>query len=154
MMYEKLRRGLQSAMKEKHAVRISTLRLILAAVKDKQISMRSGNTEDELNVDDSTVIDVLSKMRKQRIDSVAMYEEAGRIELADAEREEITIIDSYLPEQLSEAEIEAVVRTRVGELRAEGLRDMGRVMASLKETHAGKMDFSLAGRVVKAKLAS
>jgi uncharacterized protein len=154
MMYETLRSDLKEAMLKKDSTRTATLRLVLAAVKDREIATRSGSSDDVLEVSDETVFEILSKMRKQRIDSIAMYEEAGRLDLAESESFEKEIIESYLPQQLSLAEIETVIRLRIQDLKAEGLRDMGRIMNSLKETHAGKMNFAQAGLIVKKCLTS
>lgn len=155
MMYDKLRTDLKTAMLEKDDTRVSTLRLILAAVKDKEISLRSienVKTDNENVINDHTVAEILMKMRKQRIDSISMYEEAGRLELVECERHEMDIIETYLPKQLSQNEMEILVRTRLDDLNANSLRDMGRVMASLKETHTGKVDFAKAGIIVKSFL--
>jgi len=128
---------------------MSTLRLVNAAIKDRDIAVR---TSGEERVSDSEVLDILAKMIKQRRESVKTYEEAGRLELAQGEQEEIDIIASFLPKQLGAEEIEKACREVVGEIGAVGLKDMGRTMGTLKERYAGQMDFAKAGAIVKELL--
>ena len=142
---------LKTAMKARDdKVRLSTLRLIIAAIKARDIDARAHDRCSGLT--DAEVTEVLTKMVKQRQDSAATYEEAGRIELAEQERQEQAVIEEYLPRQLTGAEIDAAVDGVVTDLGAEGLKDMGRCMGALKERYAGQMDFSKANKAVKAKL--
>ena len=128
---------------------MSTLRLVNAAIKDRDIAVR---TSGEERVSDSEVLDILAKMIKQRRESVKTYEEAGRLELAQGEQEEIDIISSFLPKQLGDEDIKEACREVVGEIGAVGLKDMGRTMGTLKERYAGQMDFAKAGAIVKELL--
>jgi uncharacterized protein YqeY len=143
--------GLKEAMREKDATRLSTLRLINAAIKDQDIAARSEGQPD--GVDDAAVLAILGKMVKQRHESARAYEEGGRLELAEKERAEITIIEDYLPRQLDEDEVTAAIDAAIAETSASGLRDMGRVMAALKVKYTGQMDFGAVGPMVKARLA-
>lgn len=147
---ERISAGLKDAMREKDAIRLSTLRLINAAIKDQDIAARGDGRGD--GVDDATVLAILGKMVKQRQESARAYEEGGRLELAEKERAEIAIIEGFLPRQLSQAEVDAAVAAAIAEVGATGLRDMGRVMAALKTRHAGQMDFAAAGAQIKARL--
>ncbi|WP_213684444.1 GatB/YqeY domain-containing protein [Roseicyclus sp.] len=143
--------GLKEAMREKDATRLSTLRLINAAIKDQDIAARGEGQPD--GVDDAAVLAILGKMVKQRHESARAYEEGGRLELAEKERAEITIIEDYLPRQLDEDEVTAAIDAAIAETSASGLRDMGRVMAALKAKYTGQMDFGAVGPMVKARLA-
>jgi len=142
--------GIKTAMRDKDAARLSTLRLINAAVKDQDIAARGKGNAD--GVSDDEVLAILGKMVKQRQESARAYEEGGRLELAEQEREEIAIIEDYLPRQLSEAEVEAAVAEAISETGAESIRDMGRVMGALKSKYTGQMDFGAVGPMVKARL--
>lgn len=149
---QRIQDDLKTAMKAKDdKLRVATLRLIVAALKDRDIAARA---EDRCcGLSDEEVTAVLTKMVKQRDDSAATYEEAGRIELAEQERQERAIIEAYLPEQMSRPEIEAAVDGVIAELGATGLKDMGRCMGALKKGYAGQMDFGQANKAVKARLA-
>ncbi|MCV2876626.1 GatB/YqeY domain-containing protein [Rhodobacteraceae bacterium XHP0102] len=147
---ERITNGLKEAMREKDAARLSTLRLINAAIKDQDIAAR-GKGQME-GVDDGEVLAILAKMVKQRIDSANVYEEGGRLELAEKERAEIKVIESFLPRQLSEAEIEAAIDEVIAQTGASSIRDMGRVMGALKSAYAGQMDFGAAGALIKRRL--
>jgi uncharacterized protein YqeY len=147
---ERISAGLKDAMREKDAIRLSTLRLINAAIKDQDIAARGDGRGD--GVDDAAVLAILGKMVKQRQESARAYEEGGRLELAEKERAEIAIIEGFLPRQLSQAEVDAAIAAAIAEVGATGLRDMGRVMAALKTRHAGQMDFAAAGAQIKAWL--
>lgn len=150
MLREKIKEALKDAMRARESCRVATMRLILAAVKDRDIALR---VEDVTELDDDTLIlEILSKMVKQRHDSIKAYEEGGRLELAEQERLEIEIIGEFLPEQMSEQEIDAAARAAVQETGAESLKDMGGVMAVLKAKYAGTMDFGKASQVVKSLL--
>ncbi|WP_417458207.1 GatB/YqeY domain-containing protein [Kordiimonas sp.] len=150
MLRDELNQSMKAAMRAKEARKLSTIRLILAAVKEKDIELRTANSDDR--DDDAVITDILSKMVKQRNDSIKAYEEAGRCELAEREREEIGIIQDFLPKQLTDAEIKAVCEAVVAEIGATGLKDIGRCMAVLKDKYAGQMDFAKASGTIKALL--
>ena len=149
-MRQRINNSLKEAMKAKDAPRLSTLRLINAAIKDREIAARSEGGEATVN--DDEILSILAKMIKQRQESATTYEEAGRLELAEKERAEIVVIEEFMPRQLSEAEIEDAVRTIVADTGAQSIRDMGRVMGELKGKYAGQMYFGKAGAAVKAAL--
>lgn len=151
MLRPRLNEALTAAMKAKQPRRVSTVRLILAAIKDRDIAARSGGERDGVN--DEEILQILQKMIKQRQDSIAHYEEGGRLELAQQEQEEIDIINEFLPEQLSGDEMSAAIAEVLAETGASGVKDMGRVMAALKERYAGRMNFSEAAAAVKKQLA-
>ena len=142
--------ALKEAMKAKDADRLSTLRLINAAIKDRDIAARTEG--EEAQVSDDTVLAILGKMVKQRQESARAYEEGGRLELAEKEMKEIRIIEEYLPRQLDDAETDAAVAAAIAEVEATSLRAMGKVMAALKGKYTGQMDFGKVGPMVKAKL--
>ena len=142
--------GIRAAMREREALRLSTLRLVNAAIKDQDIAARGAGNPD--GVGDAEVLAILAKMVRQRQESARAYEEGGRLELAEKEQAEIAVIEEFLPRQLSPAEAEAAVDRAIAEEGATGIRDMGRVMAALKARHAGQMDFGLVGPMVKARL--
>ena len=149
-MRDILDKSLKDAMKARDAQKISTIRLINAAIKDRDIAIRS---EDNLEgVSDQEILSILSKMIKQRKESAKQYEEGGRLELAQQEFEEIEIIENFLPRQLDLNETEQVVKKIILEINANSLRDMGKVMSLLKENYSGKMDFGKAGVVAKELL--
>ncbi|MEO1065922.1 MAG: GatB/YqeY domain-containing protein [Pseudomonadota bacterium] len=148
-MREKIAAALKAAMHNRDKCEINTLRLISAAIKDRDISKRNGA---DGRIDDDEILDVLSKMVKQREESARVYEEAGRLELATGERDEIEVIKKFLPEQLSEAETESACEQAISTCGAEGLRDMGKVMGTLKDQYPGKMDFGKANGIVKRLL--
>jgi uncharacterized protein YqeY len=141
--------AMKDALKSGDKPRLSAVRLINAAVKDRDIEARGAGkeraTEDE-------IVGLLQKMTKQRQESAAMYEKGGRPELAAQEQAEIAVIASFLPQQLSESEVAAVVKEAIAATGASTIKDMGKVMATLRERHAGRMDFSKAGPLVKAAL--
>ena len=142
--------ALKQAMKDKAADRLSTLRLINAAIKDKDIAARA-NGKDE-GVSDAEVLGILSKMAKQRQESARAYEEGGRLDLAEREREEVEVIEEFLPKQLSVTETAAAVDKAVADVGATSIRDMGKVMGLLKERYTGQMDFGAVGPVIKDRL--
>lgn len=148
---EQFNDALKEAMKAKEQRRVSTLRLVLAALKDRDIANRS--EESRAGIGDDEILLLLAKMIKQREESASTYEGAGRPELASAEREEIAIIQGFLPKQLGEKEVEEAVKATIAETGATSMKDMGKVMAMLKERHAGQMDFAKASGTVKALLA-
>lgn len=133
-------------MRAKERRKVTTLRLILAAVKDRDIVRR---TEADERDDDVIVTEIMARMIKQRHDSIKAYEEGGRLELAENEREEIEVIESFLPRQLNDSEIEAACHQVIKDLDATTLKDIGRCMAKLKEEYAGRMDFSKASKTIK-----
>ena len=147
---ERINTALKDAMRAREADRLSTLRLINAAIKDREIALRGEGEGAE--VGEEAILAILGKMVKQRLESARAYEEGGRIELADKERAEIGVIEEFLPRQLSPAEVEAAISAAITELGATSVRDMGRVMAVLKARHAGQMDFGRVGGAVKVLL--
>lgn len=148
---ERILADTKDAMKAKDTARLSTLRLISAAIKDREIAARTeGGEVGGLSEGDLTAI--LSRMVKQRQESAKAYEEGGRLELAESELEEIRVIQSYLPRQLDEAETAAAIDKAIAALEASSIRDMGRVMADLRARHAGQMDFGAVGPMVKERL--
>ncbi len=148
---ERISSELKAAMKAKEATRLATLRLINAAIKDREIAVRGEAGATELS--DADLVAVMTRMVKQRRDSARAYEEAARLDLAEKELGEIAVIESFLPRQLSEDEMVPAVESVINELGAHSVRDIGRVMAVLKTRHAGQMDFGKAGALVKARLA-
>ncbi len=149
MLRNSLNDALKDAMRNKDKQAISTLRLILAALKDRDIAAR-GEGRDPIGEDD--VLEMLQKMIRQRRDSIEMYEKAGRTELAEREQSEIGIIEGFLPKQMSAEEVEQIVIDLIAELGADSIKDMGKVMGALKGKYAGKMDFGKASAAVKTKL--
>ncbi|MBD0414608.1 GatB/YqeY domain-containing protein [Oryzicola mucosus] len=145
-MREKIAEALKSALKLQDKRRVSTLRLIQAAIQDRDIANR-GNGKDP--VSDDEILQILTKMVKQRQESARAFEEGARLELAAQEREEIAIIADFLPKQLGEADVRHVCKQVVQDVGAEGLRDMGRCMNVLKDKYAGQMDFARASGIVK-----
>ena len=147
---EKIIADMKEAMKSGDKRRLSTLRLVQAAIKDKDISNRTDGPDG--GISDAGIVELMAKMVKQRQESAATYDQGGRPELAQQEREEIAIITGYMPRQLSDAEAEAAIRALVAEIGAAGMKDMGRTMAALKEKFSGQMDFTKASAWVKAAL--
>ncbi len=147
---ERINQSLKEAMKAREADRTSTLRLMNAAIKDRDIAAR-GDGEDG-PVGDEAVVALLGKMVKQRQESARAYEEGGRIDLADKERAEIVVIEEFLPRQLTAEEVETAIAGAIAETEAVSIRDMGRVMAALKARYTGQMDFGRAGTEIKARL--
>ncbi len=150
MLKQKLSEDLKAAMRHKETRRVATLRLILAAIKEMEISNRDKADNDGLTDNDITLI--LAKMVKQRNDSIRLYEEGGRIDLAEQERAEITVIEGYLPKQMSNDEIKDVCADVKAELQASGLKDMGRCMGLIKDRYAGQMDMGQASKTMKSAL--
>lgn len=147
---DQINTALKSALKEQQKTRLSTLRLISAAIKDREIACRAGNGNEGVN--DSDVLEILAKMIKQRRESAKTYEEAGRLELSQQERDEIEIISEFMPKQLSDEAVRQACIDIVTELGAVGLKDMGRTMGALKAKYAGQMDFGKASRTIKELL--
>jgi uncharacterized protein YqeY len=138
-----------AAMKARDTATLNASRLILAAIKNRDIELRTSASAPD---DDVVVTEVMQKMIKQRRESVDLYQKGGRPELADAELAEIAVIERFLPQQISEAEAAAAIDTIATELGATSVKDMGRVMAAMKERHAGQLDMSKASALVKARL--
>ena len=149
MLRDRLNEELKSAMKAKEADRVGTLRLVNAAIKDKEIALRG---EGKPAIDEQGVLDILQKMVKQRRDSIQAFEAGGRTDLAAKEQGEIDIISAFLPTQLSDAELATACAGVIGDLGAAGPKDMGKVMGALKERFAGQMDFTKASAKVKELL--
>ena len=150
MLRQRLSDALKDALKSKDQVGVSTIRLILAALKDRDIAARSKGNMDGIGEDE--ILGLLQGMIKQRQESIALYEKGGRLELAEQEKSEIGVIERFLPKQMSEAEITAVVKDAIRETGAQSIKDMGKIMAILKGRHAGQMDFSKASALVKQTL--
>ena len=150
-MRKRLSEATKDAMRAKDKARLSTLRLINAAIKDRDIAARTETNPD--GVSDAEILSILAKMIKQRQDSAKAYEEAGRIELGEGERQEIKVIEEFLPKQLGDSEVEAAIKAAIAESGAESIRDMGKVMGVLKAKYTGQMDFGKAGAIIKGLLA-
>jgi uncharacterized protein YqeY len=151
MLRNELNDELKAAMRAKDERAVATLRLILAALKDRDIAVRSKGDSEGLG--DEQILEMLQKMVRQRHDSIEMYEKGGREDLAAREREEIQIIERFLPKPLSDTETATAVDDVVAELEADSIKDMGRVMGTLKERYPGRMDFGRASQLVKQRLA-
>ena len=149
MLRDDLKAAQIQAMKDKDKERLNAIRLILAKVKDRDIELR---TSEATGDDDALVIDVLQKMAKQRRESIAMYNEGGRAELAEAEEKELAVIEEFLPAQMSEEETKAAIEAIKAETGASGMKDMSKVMAELKARHGTELDMSKASGLVKASL--
>jgi hypothetical protein len=149
MIRDDIKAALITAMKSGDKARTGTIRLIQSALKNRDIELRTGAAPAD---DDATVTEVLQKMIKQRRESIALYEQGGRQELADAERAEVAVIEAFLPAQMSDDEARAAIDAIVAETGAASVKDMGRVMALVKERHAGQLDMSKASGWVKARL--
>ncbi|MFH1157389.1 MAG: GatB/YqeY domain-containing protein [Pseudomonadota bacterium] len=147
----KFTENMKDAMRAKDEVVLATLRLIISAVKDKDIAARTAESRE--GIKDEQILSLLQSMVKQRQESIKLYLQGGRPELAEREAAEIRIIEGYLPKQLSEDEMKSVVQQAIVAVGATGIKDMGRVMAELKSKYSGQMDFSKAGGLVKEKLA-
>jgi uncharacterized protein YqeY len=152
MLRERIRNELKDAMRAQDARATSTLRLIIAALKDRDIAARG--TGDDGGISDDDILKMLQTMVRQRRDSIELYEKGGRLELAEREGEEIDIIERFLPEQLDDAAVREAVAATIGAFGAAGLKDMGKVMAALRERYAGQMDFGKASAIVKELLAA
>src|SRR6056297_1110366 len=144
--------SIKKAMRDKDSARLSTLRLINAAIKDRDIAARGEGKED--GVADDEVLAIMGKMVKQRKDTAKTYEEAGRLDLAERELAEIGVIEEFLPRKLSDDEVRAAVDAAVVETGASSIRDMGRVMGALKAKYTGQMDFGAVGPMVKDRLSN
>lgn len=150
MLRSRLSEALKEALKARDKRTVATVRLILAAVKDRDIAVRGNGSGDPISDDD--ILGLLQTMVRQRHESIALFEKGGRKDLADRERKEIEVVQRFLPAQLDEAEITSATKKAIEELGAAGLKDMGRVMGKLKSKYAGKMDFGKASSVAKELL--
>lgn len=148
-MRDDISSALKKAMQDRNKCETNTLRLIMAAIKDRDISRRVGG---DGRISDEEILEVLSKMVRQREESAAIYESAGRLELAETERQEIEIIQRFLPQQLDNAATVAACQKAIQSCGAGGLRDMGKVMGELKDQYPGQMDFGKASGIVKGLL--
>ncbi len=144
---EKINKDFNIALKDKNKILVSTLRLILAAIKEKDIANRSADSREQ--VKDNEIIKILLKMKKQRRDSAELYKKGGREELLDLENKEITIIDSFLPKQLNEEETKKICEDIIKLTGASEIKDMGKVMGEIKKKHAESIDFSKVNVIVK-----
>ena len=150
MLRERFNEALKDAMRAKEQAKVSTIRMILAGVKDRDIAARpQGNAG---GIDDASILNLLRSMIKQRQESVEMYRQGGRQDLVDKESAEIVVIEAFMPQQMSEDETRAAVAAVITETGAASIKDMGKVMAELRARHAGTMDFAKAGPIVKAAL--
>ena len=136
---------MKAAMRAKASARLSTIRLLLAAIKQREV-------DERIELDDAAVLGVIEKMIKQRRESIAQFEKASRNDLADAEKAELQILSAYLPAQMSDAEVQKLVESVISETGAAGAKDMGKVMAALKSRLAGKADMGKVSSLVKSKL--
>ncbi|BCH58922.1 aspartyl-tRNA amidotransferase subunit B [Agrobacterium vitis] len=149
MLREDLTTALKEAMKAKDSRRLSTIRLVQSAIKDRDIANRG---EGKAEASDDDILQLMAKLVKQREESAKIYEDNARPELAAQERDEVAIIKGFMPEQMDDAKVREAISGIITEISAEGVRDMGKVMAALKERYAGQMDFAKASGVVKELL--
>lgn len=150
MLRDELKNAMKDAMREKRAHELATIRLILAAVKDRDIAAREHGRMD--GVDDDSIRDLLQKMIKQRGESISLYEQGGRLELAEAERAEIEVIKTFLPTQMSADQVETAVEAAIARIGAAGIKDMGKVMAELRQKHGAALDVPTAAAIAKRRL--
>ena len=150
MLRDEVSNELKQAMRSKNTVKTATLRLILAAIKDRDIAARTDGVFEGIGEDE--VLKVLQTMVKQRRESIKMYEQGNRPELAAQEAQEIAIIQSFLPEQMDDLEIESAVKAVIDEIEANSLKDMGASMGLLRERYSGRMDFGKASAILKSEL--
>ncbi len=150
MLRAEINEALKSAMKAKNRRATSTLRLILAALKDRDIAARGKSASEEIS--DDEILEMLQKMIRQRHESIEYYKKGGRADLVQEETEEIEIIERFLPRQLGQEDMTEAIKEVIAELGAGGIKDMGRTMAALKRNYAGRMDFAKASAIVKQRL--
>lgn len=150
MLRDHLNERLKSSMKEKNACAVSTIRLILTAVKDRDIAARTKGGSDPIG--EGEILSVLQTMIKQRHESIKLYEQGGRLELAQQEADEIDVIREFMPEQLGADEVEKAITQVIADVGAQSIKDMGKAMAALRERYAGQMDFGQASAALKEKL--
>tara|TARA_Y100000780_G_C13342589_1_gene285819 strand:- start:42 stop:500 length:459 start_codon:yes stop_codon:yes gene_type:complete len=147
---EKINQQFNTALKNRNKTLVSTLRLIVAAIKERDIANRKGGKKEE--VKDQEIIKVLQKMKKQRQDSASLYEKGGRQELLNVEKAEIEVIDTFLPKQLNEEETKKICKEIIESIGASSIKDMGKIMGSLKQKHSDSIDFSKANVIIKGLL--
>jgi uncharacterized protein len=147
-MRDEIMQAVKDAMKGGEKARLSTLRMVQAKIKDADIAARPSKDK----ITDGEIVDLLARMVKQRRESITLYEQGGRQELADQEQAEIKVIEGFMPKQLGDAEIAAAISSIIAETGAASVKDMGKVMAALKEKFAGQMDFAKASAIVKGLL--
>lgn len=151
MLRDQLNDAVKAAMRAKQARRLGTLRLVMAAIKDRDLAP-DGKPAGQDRIGDADILQLLAKMIKQRRESITTYESAGRADLAQQERDEIAVIEEFMPRQMSQGEVQAAVVAAIAEAGAQTIKDMGKVMAVLKGRHTGQMDFAKASGVVKELL--
>jgi len=150
MLRNSFKTELQNAMKMKDSVKVSTLRLVIAAVKDRDLEARSkGNIEE---ISDSEILEILSKMVKQRLETSKIYKKANRIELAENEEKEILVIKDFMPSKLSKKELLLVIDESIENVKAESLRDLGKVISDIKKNYSGRCDFAEVSQILRNKL--
>jgi len=137
-------------MKAKDSIKVSTLRLILAAIKDRDIAYRSKGKEEI--IPDSVILEILAKMVKQRIEAAKLYEKAGRIELADSEKKEIDVINAFMPKMLTKEELDTIIEESIISIDAKSLRDLGKVISKIKENYSGRCDFADVSQIIRKRL--
>jgi uncharacterized protein len=150
MLRDQFNEALKTAMKDKDQRTVSAVRLVIAKLKERDIEARAKGNAD--GISDTEIQQMLQGMVKQRRESIELYEKGNRPELAQQEREEISVIERFLPRQMDEAAMESAIRAAIAETGAASAKDMGKVMAALKQKHAGEMDFSRAGPITKRLL--
>ena len=151
MLRNDLTTALKAAMREKDQTGVSTIRLILAAIKDRDIAARDKGVTD--GIEDDEILALLQTMVKQRNESITLYEQGGRVDLVESEQAEIEVIRRFMPAQMTEQETRAAVSSVISEIGAAGLKDMGRTMQALRSRYPGRMDFGKASGIVKQALA-
>ena len=150
MLRNKFKTELTNAMKDKDSVKLSTLRLIIAAVKDRDLESRAkGNVE---SISDSEILNILSKMVKQRVETAKVYQKANRLDLAKNEEKEVLIINAFMPNKLSEKELLKVIDETIKKVEAESLRDLGKVISEIKKNYSGRCDFAEVSQLLRNKL--
>ena len=156
MLLDSIKKDLKIAMKSKDTLKISTLRMITSSIKNMEISNRGSSNKDssENSLSDSEVIQLLTKMIKQRKESAEIYSKSNRNDLEKKEKDEIEIIEQYMPSQIDDEEVDELINQVINETGSSNIRDMGKVMSVLKEKYSGQMDFARASSIVKEKLNS
>ncbi len=150
MLRNKFKNDLMNAMKAKDTIKVSTLRLILAAIKDRDLESRGKGAGDIIS--DSTILEILAKMVKQRTETAKVYENAGRRELANTEKKEINIINDFMPKMLTKKEVEKVIEEAIESIDAKSLRDLGKVISKIKEDYSGRCDFADVSQMIRKRL--
>jgi hypothetical protein len=150
LLRNKFKNNLQDAMKAKDSIKVSTLRLILAAIKDRDIAYRSKGKEEI--IPDSVILEILAKMVKQRTETAKLYEKAGRIELADSEKKEIDVINAFMPKMLTKEELDTIIEESIISIDAKSLRDLGKVISKIKENYSGRCDFADVSQIIRKRL--